>query len=350
MPLLKVSRFRKFVLSQAQSIKARMEADGESDGSYNGESSVIDAWFGTFHMLLLFFAGGCRPCTTAVVKQADDDGAALVVGGQEKTRRITRRLYAAEGELHSRLEPYFNFFGEVKTFVKFHFEGPRKWCIANLKRKANSVQWEGDWKVKLTDLGRNLPTQAIFNTATGESLSASQQTKNVRYFAKKSKLFNANDIEQREGTMGGRQVKYFAVAPRLRKQLSCRGMRRAIATGMAMDFKSGRIGKKPDGDRMNDTEFLCALATVFNTSVAVLCHSYIQCSFGTWETDQNAWACVYMDASGDNIGKHRLEQTADVEIMWDFPRWDENADDGEDLVECESGEDEDDMDEIEPGE
>ena len=308
-----------------------MQQKGEDDaGRFQGEQKIIDAWFGVFFMLLLFYAGGCRPCTIAVCKSITHDGSTMLLGGPEKTRRIQRTLYGAQGNLMNRLEPYFNFFGDIKIFVKFHFESVRKWAIMNLRAYADRDSYAGNWGTKLNMLMQDLPTQALFNTRTGESLTAAQMTRNVRHYAKKARLFNDRDIEERETTsVGGKKHRYFWVAKHLRKQLSNRGMRRAIATSIAMDFNAGKIGNKPGGGRMSDEEFLCNLATVFNTSVPVLCNHYIQCRIGTWETDFSAWACIYRDAS-ENIISKSSDEFKVKEPSWDCPMMDEDND----LNEC----------------
>lgn len=300
-----------------------MESIGESDeGVYLGERTHINKWFGLFFMILLFYAGGCRPCTVAVCKSITRDGTALLLSGPEKTRRIQRTLYSPQGDLMQRLEPYLNFFGDVKVLVKFHFEQVRRWAIENLKARAEQDHFGGNWGDKLQTLMKNLPTQALFNTSTGEDLTAGQMTRNVRHYAREAKLFDKDDIEVRETRVaGGRRVEYYRVSPHIRKQLSCRGMRRAIATAIAMDFNEGRIGNKPGGGRMSDEEFLCALATVFNTSVSVLCNHYIQCRIGTWETDFSAWACIYRDASNNIIPKSN-EAFKVKEASWDCPKMD----------------------------
>ena len=74
---------------------------------------------------------------------------------------------------------------------------------------------------------------------------------------------------------------------------------------------------------MSDEEFLCALATVFNTSVSVLCNHYIQCRIGNWETDFSAWACIYRDAS-ENIIPKSSEAFQVKEPSWDCPMMDDD--------------------------
>ena len=71
---------------------------------------------------------------------------------------------------------------------------------------------------------------------------------------------------------------YISVSKSIALSLTCRGVRRAVATHAVIDYKRGKIGFR-NGEKVDTTEFLCHLATVMNTSIPVLLDHYVQVRF-----------------------------------------------------------------------
>ena len=102
--------FRSRVVKHGKSVMERMNergfnAEGGLLGDRRGGAKLLNAWFSVFGVILLFYAGGARPCTLTACSAVGSakDGSSLVLSSSEKTRRVQREVYRREGELQAYL-------------------------------------------------------------------------------------------------------------------------------------------------------------------------------------------------------------------------------------------------------
>jgi len=179
------------------------------------------------------------------------------------------------------------------------------------------------WGATLENLERNFPEQAVFNTKTGGPVNARDLTKTLRYWAHRFSLFNNGLVEEKEHPTS--QRKYISVHKTIKSQLTCRGIRRAVATHAVLDYKQRKIGFVGSSDsaerrQVPATKFLCSLATVMNTSIPVLLDHYVQCPIADLRNDYDAWQCVYMTHD------HVVTRRADTDIVDDVDLSDDDID------------------------